>query len=113
MSVLTDVLAAHRYRPEDRSCSCDENWYDLRPDPAGDLVEHFLHVEKQLLDAGVGEVAEAQARALEEAALELTRLPYVKPGAEGRSSYESVLAVRRGNTDAWLKTRAADIRNRG
>jgi len=53
---------------------------------------------------------EAGARALEEAALVLVRLPYVKPGAAGRAEYERVLAVRRGNADEWLKERAMSMR---
>ena len=68
MSALTDVLAKHQYRASDRSCTCDENWYDTRPDRSADLVEHFIHVEKELIDAGFGSVAEARAAALNEAA---------------------------------------------
>ncbi|MFS0715505.1 hypothetical protein ABC337_04835 [Arthrobacter sp. 1P04PC] len=56
--------------------------------------------------------AEAQAEALREAADELARLPYVKPGDDGRAEYERVLAVRRGDTDRWLKERATHIEGR-
>lgn len=55
---------------------------------------------------GHGNVREARAQALKDAAAELARLQYVKPGAEGRDEYERMLAIRRGNTDAWLKARA-------
>lgn len=53
------------------------------------------------------------AKALEDAADELARLPYVRPEAEGREEYERVLAVRRGNTDKWLRARAAAVRGEG
>lgn len=53
---------------------------------------------------------ELQANALEDAANELAYLQYVKPRAEGREEYERALAVRRGNTDKWLKARAKEIR---
>ncbi|GAA3405021.1 hypothetical protein [Pseudarthrobacter polychromogenes] len=49
---------------------------------------------------------EAKAEALREAAAELSGLQYVRPNAEGRAEYEGMLAIRRGNTDAWLKARA-------
>lgn len=52
---------------------------------------------------------EAKAEALREAAAELSGLQYVRPNAEGRSEYEGMLAVRRGNTDAWLRARAERI----
>lgn len=68
MSALTDVLAKHQYRPNDRSCTCDENWYDTRPSRDQDLVEHFLHVESELAAAGFGSVGDARAAALDEAA---------------------------------------------
>lgn len=68
MSALTDILAKHQYRASDRSCTCDENWYDFRPSPDQDLIEHVLHVEHQLAAAGYGSVTEAKAKALQEAA---------------------------------------------
>ncbi|MCP1414389.1 hypothetical protein [Paenarthrobacter sp. A20] len=54
---------------------------------------------------------QVRAEVLQEAADELARLPYVRPGAEGRSEYERMLAIRRGNTDQWLKEWAAEIRS--
>lgn len=118
MSTITDVLAAHRYRPEDRSCSCDENWYDSRFDRSGDLEEHFLHVEKELIDAGIGSVAEAKSQALEEAANALDgeaadslytvrnrelSLPYSKPmNPEGSAELDGIEASSR-----LLRERAA------
>lgn len=68
MSAVTDVLTKHQYRASDRSCTCDENWYDTRPSRDQDLVEHFLHVENELSRAGFGNITEAKALALEEAA---------------------------------------------
>lgn len=69
-SALTEVLAKHQYRACDRSCTCDENWYDERPDRSQDMAEHFLHVEKELADAGFGFIAEAKAAAIEAAPVE-------------------------------------------
>lgn len=68
MSAVTDVLTKHQYRASDRSCTCDENWYDSRSDRSRDMEEHFVHVENELAAAGIGNIAEATARALEEAA---------------------------------------------
>ncbi|MDQ0854801.1 hypothetical protein QFZ79_002912 [Arthrobacter sp. V4I6] len=59
-----------------------------------------------LTAAGFRDVAEAKAAALEEAADELARLPYVKPDGDNRAEYERVLAIRRGDTDKWLRARA-------
>jgi hypothetical protein len=50
------------------------------------------------------------AQALDEAADESARLPYVKPDDPGRGEYERVLAVRRGDADKWLRARAAILR---
>ena len=61
MSVITDVLARHQYRPDDRSCSCDESWYDVRPSRDQDLADHVRHVEKELIAVGVGLVAPTPA----------------------------------------------------
>ena len=47
-----------------------------------------------------------KAQALREVADELAQLPYVRPDAPGRAEYERTLAVRRGLTDAWLRSRA-------
>lgn len=51
----------------------------------------------------------AKAEVLRELAKELAQLTYVKPGAEGREDFETMLAIRRGNTDAWLKAKADEI----
>lgn len=53
------------------------------------------------------------AQALEDAAKELAQLPYVRPAAPGRNEYVRLLAVRRGNADGWLLTRAAALRGQG
>ncbi len=54
-------------------------------------------------------ILKAKAEILRELAKELAQLQYVRPGAEGRKEYEAMLAIRRGNTDAWLKMRADEI----
>lgn len=56
---MADVLTKHQYRPGDRSCSCDENWYDSRADRSRDMEEHFVHVENELVAAGFGNTTEA------------------------------------------------------
>jgi hypothetical protein len=53
--------------------------------------------------------AEAKAEVLRELAKELATVQYVRPGMEGREEYEAMLAIRRGNTDAWLKMKAEEI----
>jgi enoyl-CoA hydratase/carnithine racemase len=79
-----------------------------------DFKVDYLITTRRLLDAlsaaGFGLVADAKAEALEEAADHLARLEYVRPDHPNRAAYENVLAVRRGNTDAWLKARARLIR---
>jgi leucyl aminopeptidase (aminopeptidase T) len=61
--------------------------------------------------AALDEVSPALfAQALEDAADELARLPYAKPDAPERAEYERLLAVRRGDTDKWLRARAAAVR---
>ena len=52
---------------------------------------------------------QAQVEVLRELAKELAQLPYVRPDGEGRKEYEAMLAIRRGNTDAWLKAKADEI----
>lgn len=54
-----------------------------------------------------------RAQALEDAADELRKLQYVKPGTDGRDEYERMLAIRRGDTDAWLTARAVTERGQG
>jgi hypothetical protein len=51
----------------------------------------------------------AKAEVLREMAKELATLAYVRPEGEGREEYEAMLAIRRGNTDAWLKEQADKI----
>lgn len=53
--------------------------------------------------------AEAKVEVLRELAKELATLNYVRPDTEGREEYEKMLAIRRGNTDAWLKSKADEI----
>jgi hypothetical protein len=50
-----------------------------------------------------------KAEALREAAQELAQLKYVKPSGHGREEYERLLAVRRGNTDTWLRELADEL----
>ena len=54
-------------------------------------------------------VVKAKAEILREVAKELATLQYVRPSEPGREEYEAMLAIRRGNTDAWLKKRADEI----
>jgi hypothetical protein len=68
MSATVAVLEVHQYKADDRGCSCENNWYDTRQTPEQDLHEHAIHVEKELLDAGIGEIAEARAQALDDVA---------------------------------------------
>ncbi len=51
----------------------------------------------------------AKVEILREMAQELATLPYVRPNAEGREEYEAMLAIRRGNTDTWLKEKATEL----
>ena len=53
-----------------------------------------------------------RSQALEDAAEELAKIVYVRPGKPGREEYERLLAIRRGETDRWLIRRAASERNR-
>jgi hypothetical protein len=66
MNKTVAVLNAHRYRA--RGCSCKNSWYDTRQTHEQALHEHALHVEKELLDAGIGEIADARAKALDDVA---------------------------------------------
>ena len=103
---MADVIAAHQPRylmpgdgEDSMECECGA-W-------RGDVVEdHAAHVAEELAKAGYGNVQEAKATALNLAADELARLPYVAPGAAGRGEYLRTLAVRRGDTDKWLRARA-------
>lgn len=67
------------------------------------IYDHATHVAEELAKAGYGDVREAFGAAADE----LARLPYVKPGDEGRDDYERMLAIRRGDTDKWLREKAA------
>lgn len=58
-------------------------------------------------------IREAKAEVLREVAKELATLQYVRPGELGRKEYEMMLAIRRGNTDVWLKDRADQIEQGG
>lgn len=72
-------------------------------------AEHLVEgLARAALEAAAGII---RAECLEEAAKELAQLPYVKPGHPDRAEYERVLAVRRGNADAWLRARAVAERN--
>lgn len=123
MSGMAEVLAAHQKvsmgmtsgSPD--TCKCGERVY---PERDHDIevtlrrdVAFAAHQAAMLTTAGFGPVKEAAAVALDEAADELARLPYVKPGAEGRDEYERILAVRRGDSDKWLRARAAAVRGEG
>ena len=94
---MAEVIAAHQplyAGTEVLDCTCHQGEWE----PA--------HVAGELAKAGYGNVPEAKAKALRGAASDLAKLAYVVPGAAGREEYESRLAVRRGDTDKWLHSRA-------
>lgn len=68
MSKTVGVLTAHQYNAAERSCSCDQSRYDAGATIEQNQHEHALHVEKELADAGVGEIADARTKALNELA---------------------------------------------
>jgi hypothetical protein len=122
MSGMAEVLAAHWSASTHTDSKpfvdkCDGCGAVVRSwgDEAEAYVGEYLaaHQSAMLSAAGFGPVKEAGAVALEEAAAELARLPYVKPNYPDRTEYERILAVRRGNTDAWLRARAAAVRGEG
>jgi hypothetical protein len=82
-------------------------WESLDQDDPSRL--EYLATARAALEAAAPFIA---SQALEDAAAELARLPYVKPDEPGRAEYESVLAVRRGNADGWLLARAATLRGK-
>lgn len=51
----------------------------------------------------------AKIEVLRELAKELGQVPYVRPNENGREEYEAMLAIRRGNTDTWLKEKANEL----
>lgn len=124
MSATVAVLKAHQYKAADRGCSCEGNWYDTRQTPEQDLHEHAIHVEKELFDAGFGEIVEARAAALDEVATAIdgeaddslysTRKrelsgPYSKPmDPEHWGQLDGIEA-----TATFIRTRAAAERNPG
>jgi hypothetical protein len=113
MSGMAEVLAHHQYTgvtvTDQVRVTCLCGWAE----EADDDGMHADHMEEVLIAAGFGDVREAKAQALEDAADELARLPYVSPFGEGRAEYERVLAVRRGDADKWLRARAAAVRGEG
>lgn len=70
----------------------------------------YLSTENAIREALEAAAPFIAAKALEGAADELARLPYAKPDAPERPEYERLLAVRRGGTDKWLRSRAAAVR---
>lgn len=98
-------------------CNAHHCTFDVSRSKAGSYGGMFAvfatHQAEALTDAGFGGVAEAKAQALEEAVDELARLPYVRPDHPDRAEYERILAVRRGDTDKWLKARAKTLRGEG
>lgn len=105
MNTMTEIIAAHRYDDVGVICACG-----VECGLACDNLTHAAHVADELTKAGYGNVQEAKAEALTDAAKELTALPYAKPEAPERAHYERMLAIRRGNTDTWLKERAERIK---
>ena len=73
------------------------------------IAPEYARAARTILEAAAPII---RAECLEEAARDLAQLPYVKPDQPGRAEYESVLAVRRGNTDGWLLARAKAERGR-
>ncbi|WP_104086545.1 hypothetical protein [Arthrobacter sp. GMC3] len=57
--------------------------------------------------------AQAKAEALREAAQALDRVEYARPDTPERDHYNTMLAIRRGGTTAWLRGRAAIIERGG
>ena len=61
---MAEVLAEHTFTTDDTcACTCDEMFYDWRRTPEEVQIEHRLHVEMQLHNAGFGLVADAKAEA--------------------------------------------------
>lgn len=102
MTLMAEVITAHKEieNLDGYTWGCSCGWR------AGLVDEHSTHLASELTKAEFGSVRDAKAKALRDAADDLTRLPYIKPGDPGRDEYERTLAVRRGNTDNWLRTRA-------
>lgn len=85
---------------------------DLEANWTGRLDDRDRNEYRRLARAALEAAApHAAAQALSEAADELAKLPYVRPDHPGRAEYERLLAIRRGNTDRWLRDRADSIRN--
>ena len=113
---MADIIGMHNgfdthWEARDRT----QVWYVVcngchwRHDVAGrdaPAETYAAHLAEELTKAGYGNVQEAKAAALREAAKDLAKIAYVVPGAAGREEYESRLAVRRGDTDKWLNSRA-------
>lgn len=93
-----------------RYCSCGERFdvlYSELPNYEHDTAPYLnAKLAAHQVAALSALIQEAQAEALRDAADELAKLQYVRPGDPGRDEYESMLAIRRGNTDGWLKRRA-------
>ena len=111
MKTMAEVLAKHQWYDattdnEDPATGCTgcPEWFGS--EDALDDCTFAAHQAIELANAGYGDVRSASSGALRDAAEELARLPYVRPDAEGREEYERLLAIRRGNTDAWLRDRA-------
>lgn len=122
--IIAAALTEHReyVRNEDHGgVICGEcgweiasKWQTSKGRTAERMNEHEAHaVLTALAEAGFGNVREAKAEALNEAADELSRLPYEKPDSPDRATYERLLAVRRGNTDQWLRDRAKEVARNG
>ncbi|MGK3957861.1 hypothetical protein ACLKOZ_16915 [Arthrobacter sp. R4] len=71
---MAEVLAEHTFTTDDTcACTCDEMFYDWRRTPEEVQIEHSLHVEMELHNAGFGLVADAGAKAWDEAVNEADR----------------------------------------
>lgn len=117
---MAEVLAEHwsvsthadtdNEPPIDKCDGCGKvlhTWGDQIPE----IHPLAAHQAAVLSAAGFGLVADAKAEALEEAADELAKLQYVRPDQPGREEYERLLAIRRGETDLWLYTRARALKD--
>jgi hypothetical protein len=53
---MAEVISKHQYVYGNACCTCGDIWYDHRLMPSQLQIEHFLHIEKGLIDAGYGRI---------------------------------------------------------
>lgn len=105
------VAAAERVREFVGWFGDGQIWHAESDDTPPPLYARDLEALARAVESLETLVPHAKAQALREAADELAKLPYVRPDHPDRAEYERLLAVRRGNTDRWLRDRAEGIRN--